>query len=266
MSSPNCNYNLPSGEFYSKKQETYENELKQNNKKHKIYSISLYVSIVIFLISFILFIILLKKNKDIINSTINQSENQLTSAWSVSVIICLICSILSVCVGIFSGVFMIKYGKIITKYVIDDEIRPCYSQIKKEILTGMSSQQNKTTSDIPTSGVTSSIITGQTGKTSGTQNITSGTSINGTGLDQIEGIKINTQSGETTEMQEGGTRNVLNSVETGKGLKFNQAQTNQNTSGVSLSVSGNASSNPENVVSGNATSSSSNSGTVAIVS
>lgn len=75
MSNPNCNYNLPSGEFYSKKQETYQNELNENDKKFKLYSIGLYASIVIFLISLILFIILFKKNKDIINGTLNQTEN-----------------------------------------------------------------------------------------------------------------------------------------------------------------------------------------------
>ena len=33
MSNPNCNYNLPIGEFYSKKQEVYDNEIKDNDKK-----------------------------------------------------------------------------------------------------------------------------------------------------------------------------------------------------------------------------------------
>ena len=267
MSNPNCNYNLPSGEFYSKKQETYQNELTENDKKFKLYSIGLYASIVIFLISLILFIILFKKNKDIINGTLNQTENdnqtQLISPWSVSVIICLIFSILSMGFGIFSGIFMAKYSKSVKKPLIDDETRPCYSKIKKEVLTGISSQQTQN-APVPVSSISGNITGSQTGQATGTQTIQSGTTITGSGLDQLKGLEINTQSGESSSIQEGGTRNVLNNVGTGGSFTLDQNQTSQNSAGITSSISGNASSNPENVVSGNATSSSTNNSSVTV--
>ena len=273
MSNPNCNYNLPSGEFYSKNQEAYESELKENDKKHKIYSLGLYISIIIFLISSILFIILFKRNKDIINGTINQSNNeneiQLTSAWSVSVIVCLIISILTIGSGIFSGIFMLKYGKTINKPIITDEMRPCYSQIKKELLQPITSQTQTTSPTLPTSGIKTSITGGQTGQTGGSQNIQSGTSITGTGLDKLKGMDITTQSGELTSTQGGGTQSSINDANTGGSLSFNQNQTNQNTAGVSASVydtttTGVSPTQKSGTVSGTATSNSSSSGAITI--
>jgi uncharacterized protein YneF (UPF0154 family) len=269
MSNPNCNYNLSSGEFYSKKKEIYDNQLKDNDKKYKIYSLGLYASIVIFLISFILFIVFFTRNKDLLK----EKENKLTSVWSTSVIVCIVFSILSFCFGIFTGIFMAKYSQTIKSPLIDDEIRPCFSQIKNKLISpnsptssnsSKSPQPNNKTTYVPSTKISGNVTGSQAGKITSEQNILSNTSITGTGLDQIKGLEINTQSGQTVDTNQEELRTMLNNMGTDGSFKYEHNQDNKNEMNNISSLSGNASRDPGNTLTTNTTNNSNTSGSVTV--
>jgi hypothetical protein len=224
MSSPNCNYSTLNGEFYSKKIEENNKLVKENDKKFKIYSLCTYLSILIFLISIFLFIVIFKKNKDLMSGNLKDSTNNIPqSAWSIGVIISLIFSLVSLGSGIFCGIFMNKYKKKISIPIIQDETRPCYS-VKNKILLE-ETKSSPVTINAPPPSISSSIIKSSAGKISGEQDINSDNSITGTGLDKVQGINVKADSIETTEAKQNEIQlDGLNLFESGKNTIFNQSQ------------------------------------------
>ena len=245
---PNCNITNTDGEFFSMKQDKYTTEISDNEKQKKIFYLGLGVNILFSIILFIVGFVLLKKNQTEM-LTEQKSSEPLESPWTTGVIITLGVGVLCLLSIGFTGYKTYSLKKPVEKSVIDDTIRPCYSISKKEIV-----QPGPT---VASSGIKSTITGSNLGKTITDQVLKGQTSISQSGLDQFDPSNIEITTGASQNTSSAGSGSQIAAIDTtgtGKSFTFNQDQSSMNTANAGSTSSGNQ---DKNTISGGNSSASS---------
>ncbi len=218
---PYCNINIDnSGEYYSEKQKKYIKDLSDNKKQKNLFFLGLGFNI-FFLILFIVFgLVLYNSNKKIQNQNNQENEDnennkdviKIVSLWTPGVVISLVIGILCFISIFFTGYKSYLLNKDIEKPVINDNIRPCYSNITKQYV-----QPNQITTNRNSPGVdislNSIVATGadlsSLNTTMNDQMMNSNTIFTGTGLDQLKGLEISFGNTQNTNNSNTNTQNLL---------------------------------------------------------
>ncbi len=255
---PYCNLNSVNGEFFSIKQDKYDKDVKENEKQKKVFIIGLGSNIFFFIVFVGICIALYSKNK----SNLQNSEQNAVpiSPWTPGVIITLIIAILCILSMCFTGYKTISLNKGVPKPVIDDEIRPCYSKEKKEILQPIPSSQPGS----PASGITSTIATQNTGALAGQQKFDSTNLFSGSGLEQLDLSAEFNQLQGSSNMGTGSTLTTVDTTGTGRNFSFDQNQTSTNSANAGSTSSANQGRRSSTETSGNAGATSSTSGSSSV--
>jgi heme/copper-type cytochrome/quinol oxidase subunit 2 len=255
---PNCNYIISEGEFYSNTFEKYNNKIKENDKKKKIFSIGLYANIVIFFITIIVFFIIFRKNKKDIETGVEQITGKninIQSPWSTGVIILLIISILCFLSSLITAYNTYKYSVKEEKPTINDLVRPCYSKKNEKIIIDITNTEEQNRLNPQRSGVSGSIAGSQVGQTDREQNMDSQNVVTSSGLEQL-GVEVNVNTNQTqnTENQDLFNQTVnANNLDSTTNFNLNQDQISTTNVGVTSAVTGDGNVNT-NVTSGTTTS------------
>jgi hypothetical protein len=280
---PYCNINIDnSGEYYSEKQKKYIKDLSDNKKQKNLFFLGLGFNIFFFILFIGFGLVLYNSNKKIQNKNNQENEEnediiQNISLWTPGVVISLVIGILCFISIFFTGYKSYLLNKDIEKPIINDNIRPCYSNITKQYVQPQQPQQsNQNTTNRSSPGVdlslNSSVATGadlsSLNNTVSDQMMNSNTVFTGSGLDQLKGLEISFGNSQNTNNNNTNTQNLLSDT-TGVGnLSLDTNQNFSKTANATSTSTGNqgpvtTTSNGAPIVTGNSNNTPSGSSTTA---